>query len=311
MRAVFLDKNTFTVDLPSPKTLSDFTMYDRTDQNADLIVERCKDAQIVVTNKVRIDADILDRLPKLKLIQIAATGTDNVDQNACKARSIAVKNVRDYAAFSVCEHAFMLMLNAARAGVHYHACAKNGAWQQDGRFCLVDTPLLDLAGRTLGVIGAGAIGSRFGQLASAFGMRVLYAERPGKAPRNANYTAFERTLAQADVLSLHCPLNDETRHLINKDAIALMKKKPILVNVARGAVVDAEAILWALKNDKIGGYASDVFAQEPPAKDDPLLSFCHPRLIFSPHNAWASQDAQTRLWQGVCQNIDAFVVGGA
>lgn len=311
MHAVFLDKNTFSIATPSPSTLDNMTIYDQTCQDDELIVKRCQDAEIIITNKVVLKAHVLDKLPKLKLIQITATGTNNVDIEACKARNISVYNIEGYCTHSVPEHTFMLILNAMRAGLHYHHQIVNGDWQADGRFCLNQLPILDLAGKTLGIIGAGTIGRQVAKLADAFGMTVLYAEHQGKTPRNDEYTAFETVLAQADIISLHCPLNERTHHLINQKTIAQMQQKPLIVNMARGAVVDSQAVAQALVRDEILAYATDVFEQEPPCDDEPLLQIKHPRLILSPHNAWASVNAQTRLWQKVCQQIDDFVQNNA
>lgn len=310
MHAVFLDKSTFSIHLPTPNKLDTFKCYETTVQDDSLIIERCTDADIIITNKVILSANVLKKLPKLKLIQITATGTNNVDLSACQACGIRVYNVEGYSLQSVPEHTLMLMLTAMRAGLHYHHQVANGSWQADGRFCLTDIPILDLAGRTLGIIGTGKIGRQVGKLAAAFGMTVLYAERQGRTPRDRSYTAFETVLAQSDVISLHCPLTADTTHLISHATIAQMAKKPLIVNVARGAVVDTKAIVHALAHEKILGYATDVFEQEPPCINEPLASlYNHPRVVVSPHNAWASQNAQARLWQIVCQQIDGFIDG--
>lgn len=308
MHAVFLDKSTFGIELISPKHLTTWTCHEMTAQDDALIVERCLWADIIITNKVIINRNIINQLPKLKLIQLTATGMNNVDIEACRERGILVYNVTGYSVQSVPEHTLMLMLNAMRAGAYYHNRVVNGDWQRDGRFCLVDMPILDLAGRSLGIIGAGNIGRQVGKLAKAFGMQVLYAERQGRAPRDATYTAFDEVLAKADVISLHCALSDETHHLICANTIAKMKKRPLIINVARGAVVDSQAIVQALQDEQILGYATDVFEDEPVQEGDCLLKLTnHPRVVFSPHNAWASQNAQHRLWQTVCQQIEDFV----
>ncbi len=308
MHAVFLDEATFGIKLTSPKHLTTWTSYQTTAQDDALIVERCLCADIIITNKVIISRHVICQLPKLKLIQITATGTNNVDIEACRERGILVYNVTGYSVQSVPEHTMMLMLTAMRAGVHYHHRVVNGDWQRDGRFCLVDTPILDLAGRSLGIIGAGNIGRQVGKLATAFGMQVLYAERQGHTPRDTTYTAFDEVLARSDVISLHCALTDDTYHLICADTLAKMKKRPLIVNVARGAVVDGQAIVQALQDEQILGYATDVFENEPVQDEDCLLELAHhPRVIFSPHNAWASQNAQHRLWQTVCRQIEDFV----
>ena len=308
MQAVFLDKGTFSdnVDLPAPAGVTDYITYDDTPQA--LIIERCKDADIIFTNKVQINAEAIAKLPKLKLIQLTATGMNNVDQDACAERNIALYNVAGYAVKSVPEHTFMLMLNAMRAGLHYHNKVTDGTWADNGNFCLLDIPLIDLENKTLGIIGIGTIGKRVTDIARAFGMTVLWAEHQGRMPRNDDYTAFGEVLARADVISLHCPLNEKTQHLINADTLAKMTKKPLLVNVARGGIVDSHALADAINNEQILGYGSDVFEQEPIAANDPLLALGeHPRVIFSPHNAWGSKSAQETLWQMLSKQVSNFI----
>ena len=310
MQAVFLDKGTFSdnIDLPAPRGVSDYITYNDTPKDNALIIERCKDADIIITNKVQISADVIANLPKLKLIQLTATGMNNVDQDACAKHGIALYNVAGYAVKSVPEHTFMLMLTAMRAGIHYHEKVADCTWSNNGNFCLLDIPLIDLEDKTLGIIGVGTIGKRVTDIARAFGMTVLWAEHQGRAPRNDNYTMFEDVLAQSDVLSLHCPLNEQTKHLIKADTLAKMAKKPLIVNVARGGIVDSQSLTDAIHNEKIIGYATDVFEQEPIVKDDPLLTLAnHPRVIFSPHNAWGSKSAQETLWQILSKQVAEFI----
>ena len=308
MQAVFLDKGTFSdnVDLPAPTGVTDYITYDDTPRA--LIIERCQNADIIITNKVQISAEVIAKLPKLKLIQLTATGMNNVDQEACAAHNVTLYNVAGYAVKSVPEHTFMLMLNAMRAGLHYHNKVIDGTWVEDGNFCLLDIPLIDLEDKTLGIIGIGTIGKRVTDIARAFGMTVLWAEHQGRTPRNDDYTAFDEVLACADVISLHCPLKDATKHLINKDTLAKMTKKPLLINVARGGIVDSQALTDAIHSEQILGYGSDVFEQEPIAADDPLLALGeHPRVIFSPHNAWGSKSAQETLWQMLSKQVNDFI----
>jgi glycerate dehydrogenase len=310
MQAVFLDKGTFSdgIDLPAPEGVSDYITYNDTPKDTDLIIERCKDADIIITNKVQIGAEVIAGLPKLKLIQLTATGMNNVDQAACDKHDVALYNVAGYAVKSVPEHTFMLMLTAMRAGIHYHQKVADGTWLANGNFCLLDIPLIDLEDKTLGIIGIGTIGKRVTEIARAFGMTVLWAEHQGRTPRSDDYTAFDEVLARADVISLHCPLNEQTEHLINKDTLAKMSKQPLIVNIARGGVVDSQALTDAINNEQIIGYASDVFEQEPIADNDPLLSLSdHPRVIFSPHNAWGSKSAQETLWQILSKQVADFI----
>ena len=310
MQAVFLDKGTFSegIDLPAPRGVSDYITYNDTPKDTAVIIERCKDADIIITNKVQIGAEVIEQLPKLKLIQLTATGMNNVDQAACDKHGVALFNVAGYAVKSVPEHTFMLMLTAMRAGIHYHQKVADGTWLANGNFCLLDIPLIDLEDKTLGIIGIGTIGKRVTEIARAFGMTVLWAEHQGREPRSDDYTEFDEVLARADVISLHCPLNEQTEHLINKDTLAKMVKQPLIVNVARGGIVDSQALTDAVNNEQIIGYASDVFEQEPIADNDPLLSISdHPRVIFSPHNAWGSKSAQETLWQMLSKQVADFI----
>ncbi|MDN3398835.1 D-2-hydroxyacid dehydrogenase [Psychrobacter sp. APC 3426] len=310
MQAVFLDKGTFSdnVELPAPAGITDYVTYNDTPKDNDVIIERCRHADIIITNKVQIDADVIAKLPNLKLIQLTATGMNNVDQDACDEHNVTLYNVAGYAVKSVPEHTFMLMLNAMRASIHYHQKVVDGTWQNNGNFCLLDVPLIDLEDKTLGIIGVGTIGKRVTEIARAFGMTVLWAEHQGRTPRSNDYTAFDEVLAQSDVISLHTPLNEETKHLINADTLTKMAKKPLLVNVARGGIVDSNALVEAIHSEQIIGYATDVFEQEPVTDNDPLLTINdHPRVIFSPHNAWGSKSAQETLWQILSKQVSEFI----
>ncbi|MBU5617343.1 D-2-hydroxyacid dehydrogenase [Psychrobacter sp. TAE2020] len=310
MQAVFLDRGTFSegIDLPAPQGITDYITYDDTPQEDAVIIKRCKNADIIFTNKVKINAEVIAQLPKLKLIQLTATGMNNVDQQACTAHNITLNNVAGYAVKSVPEHTFMLMLNALRAGIYYHQKVVDGSWQANGNWCLLDIPLIDLEDKTLGIIGVGTIGKRVTDIAKAFGMTVLWAEHQGRSPRNSNYTAFDEVLACSDVISLHCPLDERTHHLINETTLAKMSKQPLIVNVARGGIVDSQALADAINNEQIMGYASDVFENEPMLDDDPLLTITeHPRVIFSPHNAWGSESAQITLWQILSKQVVGFI----
>lgn len=312
MKAVFLDRGTFleNVELSAPEGVTDYVVYGDTKQQDALIIERCKDADIILANKVKINSEVIAALPQLKLIQLTATGMNNVDVEACKTHGVELYNVAGYAVKSVPEHTFMLMLGALRAALHYHNKVVDGSWEQSGSFCLMDVPLIDLEDKTLGIIGVGTIGERVTEIAKAFGMKVLWAEHQGKTPRNEDYTDFETVLATSDVISLHCPLTEKTEHLINQDTLAKMKQKPLVVNVARGGVVDSHAIAAAVENGQVMGYATDVFEQEPTTNDDPLLRLArnqHPRVIFSPHNAWGSKAAQEKLWDILSQQVSAFI----
>lgn len=310
MKAVFLDRGTFSkgLELPAPAGVTDYVTYEDSAEDTQTIIERCQEADIIITNKIKITAEIISSLPKLKLIQLTATGMNNVDQQACAQHNVTLYNVAGYAVKSVPEHTFMLMMMAMRAGVYYHQKVIDGSWYDDGNFCLLDVPLVDLEEKTLGIIGVGTIGKRVSEIARAYGMTVLWAEHQGKAPRSEDYTGFDEVIERSDVLSLHCPLTEDTKHLINKDTLAKMKKQPLLVNVARGGIVDSQALTDAINSEQILGYGTDVFETEPVVKDDPLLTLKdHPRVIFSPHNAWGSKSAQLTLWQILSQQVSEFI----
>lgn len=310
MKAVFLDRATFSsdLDLNTPNGISDYQVYEQTPNDAQTIIERCQHADIIITNKVKLTAEVIAQLPKLKLIQLTATGMDNVDKAACDRQGIALQNVAGYAVKSVPEHTLMLILSVMRASRHYHNQVVQGDWQTDGRFCLLGTPLIDLEGKTLGIIGYGTIGKRVAEIAKVFGMRVLIAEHQGRVPRNSDYTAFDDVLGKSDIITLHCPLTAATHHLINDETIAKMAKQPLIVNVARGSVVDSGAVVDAVNAGKILGYASDVFEDEPIRDDDPLLTLRdHPRVMLTPHNAWGSVNAQLTLWPILCEQVQRFI----
>ena len=294
------------MELSVPQGVTQWLVYEST--SPEQLLTHLAGADIAITNKVKIRREHLEQLPQLKFIQLTATGMDNIDTEAAKELGVTVRNVVGYSTESVAEHFFMLMLASLRGLKPYHTAVETGVWQADGRFCLTEPTLLDLHTRTLGIIGVGNIGKAITERAKAFGMRVLWAEREGKAPRNSDYTPFDQVLAQSDVLSLNCPLTPETHHLICERTLAKMQQKPLLINVARGAVVDPQAVYDALQQDKILGFATDVFEQEPPRKDDPLMQLAqHPRVLLTPHVAWASQYALDKLWKKVKEQIEQFI----
>lgn len=275
------------------------------------VADRLRDADIAVVNKVRLGAAEIARLPRLKMVAIAATGADNVDLDACRARGIVVSNVRGYAQHTVPEHALMLMLALRRRLFAYVADVRDGRWARSDNFCFFDHPIGDLHGATLGIVGRGGLGDGVARLAGAFGMHVLYAEHKGAATVREGYTAFAEVLAVADVLSLHCPLNAATRGLIGAAELAAMKPGAVLVNTARGGIVDEAALAAALRAGRLGGAATDVLSAEPPRAGNPLLADDIPNLIVTPHVAWASREAMQALADQVIDNLDAFVAGTA
>lgn len=312
MKAVLLDEARFLegLELPKPEKVSEYVTFEKTPQNNKIIIERCQDADIMISGTLRIEGEVIEALPKLKLIQLSSSGMNTVDQEACKNNKVELYNASAFAAKAVPEHTFMLMLNALRAGIHYHNKVVDGSWRAARSAQINQAPMIDIEGLTLGIIGVGTVGKRVSEIAQAFGMTVLWAEHQGKKPRNRDYTDFEMVLAAADVISLHCPLTPETKHLINADTLAKMSKKPLVVNVARGAVVDSKAMARAVEDHQVLGYASDVFEKEPIATDDPLLKLVkqqHPRVIFSPHIASGSKNAHHKLWQIVTEQINDFI----
>lgn len=313
LNIVFLDRTGIpaTHEIPRPSFPHTWTEYDRT--SADETFERAKDADIVITSKVIFDREMLSRLPKLKLIAITATGTNNIDSVAAKELGIAVKNVTGYSSVTVPEHVLGMMFALKHSLVGYHRDqVTSDRWATCGQFCYTDYPITDIRGSTLGVFGKGNLGTEIGRLAGLLGMNVLYAEHKGAATIREGYTPFEEVLKQADIVTLHCPLTETTQNLINADTLALMKPTAYLINTGRGPLVDEAALLAALENGTIAGAALDVLVKEPPEKDNPLIQAAKrlPNLLITPHVAWASDSAVTTLVNKVAQNIEEFVANG-
>jgi len=308
MKIAFLDRSTFSdpIVFPIARLAADWQEHART--TADQVLTHAADATVVVTNKVKLPAALLEKLPQLKLVAVAATGVDHIDLDAARRLGIAVCNVRDYATHSVPEHVFTVLLALRRNLFAYAAAATNGAWSRAENFCLLDWPINDLAGSTLGILGGGSLGQSVAKLAAAFGMRVLLAEQRGATLRPGR-TAFEQVLAEADVLSLHLPLTPTTRNLIGASELARMKPSAILINSARGGVVDEPALVAALRAGTIAGAAVDVLTAEPPPADHVLLTAKLPNLMVTPHIAWASLQAQQTMADQVVENIAAFLRG--
>lgn len=313
MNIVFLDRTGIPAshDIPRPSFPHTWTEYDRT--LPEETFERTKDADIVVTSKVVFDRELLSRLPKLKLIAITATGTNNIDLDAAKDLGIAVKNVTGYSSVTVPEHVLGMIFSLKHSLIGYHRDqVTSDRWATCGQFCYTDYPITDVRGATLGVFGKGCLGTEVGRLAQLLGMNVLYAEHKGASQIREGYTEFETVLKQADIVTLHCPLTDTTKNLINAETLALMKPTAYLINTGRGPLVDETALLEALENGKIAGAALDVLVKEPPEKDNPLIQAAKrlPNLLITPHIAWASDSAVTTLVNKVAQNIEDFVAHG-
>lgn len=266
------------------------------------------EANAVLTNKCRIDRTIIESSPGLKLIALSATGTDNVDTSAASEHGVAVCNIRDYCTESVAQHVITLMLNLLTGLPWYIQDVRRGEWSEALQFCLKDRPIREARGLTFGVIGYGTLGRRSAALAAALGMNVLVAERRGAAPREGR-VPFEQVIAQADVLSVHCPLTDETRGLFNRDVFEAMKRDACLINTARGAVIAAEDLADALRTGKIAGAGIDTLDVEPPPPDHPLLAADIPNLIVTPHNAWASRTARQAALDHLARVVEGFQAG--
>ncbi len=283
----------------------DIHAYTETDE----VPARIARAQVVVTNKVVVNRAAMDAAPELKLICVAATGTNNVDLEAARERGITVCNVRDYGTASVVQHVFTLILALTTRLGDYQRDVARGLWQDSRQFCLLDHPIRELSGLTLGIVGYGVLGQAVARTAECFGLRVIVADSLVSPGSDADRLPLGRVLAESDILSLHCPLTDQTRHLIDARALAAMKADALLINSARGAVVDNAALADALRRGVIGGAGIDVLDQEPPPADHPLLAPDIPNLIVTPHIAWAAREARQRVIDQVTDNIQAYLAG--
>ncbi|MFE1602451.1 D-2-hydroxyacid dehydrogenase [Methylobacterium sp. ID0610] len=300
---VFLDRETLDATVREFSFPHTYKEYDVT--APDQIVERLKDAEIAIVNKVPMRADTLRQLPKLKLIAVAATGTDIVDKAVAKEQGITVVNIRNYAFNTVPEHVVALIFALRRAIVPYAISTRRGDWNKSRQFCYFDYPIRDIAGSTLGIVGYGALGKSIGKRAEALGMEVIaYDVFPQEG-----LVDFETILRESDVITLHAPLTPETRNMIGRDELAKMKRDAILINTARGGLVDEAALAEALKNGTIAGAGFDVLTTEPPVNGNVLLDLDLPNLIVTPHVAWASKEAMQILSDQLVDNVEAFVAG--
>ena len=306
LRGVLLDQATFGdgLDFSRLEQTCDHWTYHNL-SHPDDIAARISQAHVVISNKAPLHTRQLTSAHALRYIGIAATGTDHVDLTLTQTRGIAVTNVRGYGTASVAQHVFGLMLSLAGRLPEYHRAAITGHWGQSPLFCLFDHPMTELAGKTLGVVGVGELGRRVIQLAEAFDMRVLTAARPGAAP-TADRLALDDMLPQCDVLTLHCPLTEHTRNLINARRLALLPRHAIVINTARGGIINETALANALRNGQLGGAGIDVLTTEPPADGNVLLDPALPNLIVTPHVAWATQAARQRLLDQVADNLIAW-----
>ena len=306
-RIVFLDSASLVANMRAPSFAHDWIDHEQT--QPDEVLARIQDADIVIVNKVKLSADLLAQAARVKMIAVAATGTDNVDLAYCRTHGIVVSNIRGYAVQTVPEHVFMMMLALRRNLLGWRDDVRAGLWQQADQFCLFTRPVNDLYGSTLGLVGHGSLGHGVQKLAEAFGMKVLAAERKSATAARPGYTSFDTVMREADVISLHTPLTPETRHMIGAREFGLMKSTAILINTARGNLVDEPALIEALKSGRIGGAGFDVLAVEPPREGNPLLDLDLPNFILTPHVAWSSREAMQILADQLVDNIEAFAVG--
>ena len=309
-RGVFLDRASVdTGDLDFSRlhaTLEQWAWYDSTSPME--VSTHIADAKVVITNKVALSADVLKAAHSLKLICVAATGTNNIDLLTARACGIGVCNVRSYATPSVVQHVFSLMLALSTRLLDYHNTVRLGHWHKSSQFCLLDYPIVELAGKTLGIVGYGELGRAVAHVAEAFGMRVIVA-RGALTQNDQSRVSLDELLQVSDVISLHCPLTAETRGLIGAKELARMRSNAILINTARGGIVDELALANALREGQIGGAGMDVLSSEPPDASQPLLQPGIPNLIVTPHCAWASQASRQRLLNEIAENIEVFFAG--
>ena len=311
-RAVFLDHPSLDLgdlDLSPLRSLfSELQLF--SDTTPDNLIERLQGASVVISNKILLDAATLAACPDLKLILVAATGTNNVDLEATRAQGITVANCQGYGTPSVAQHTLSLLLALATRLIDYQKAVADGQWQQAKQFCLLDFPIVELEGKTLGLFGHGELGSAVAKLAEAFGMRVLIGQIPGR-PARADRLPVDELLPQVDALTFHCPLNEHTRNFIGARELALLKPGAFVVNTARGGMIDEQALADALRSGHLGGAATDVLSVEPPRDGNPLLAADIPRLIITPHSAWGSREARQRIVGQLTQNAQAFFNGTA
>jgi glycerate dehydrogenase len=306
-KIVFLDRDTMPTNVHLPAFSFPHKLQEFGATAANEVAGRIVDANIVITNKVPLTADAISAASKLLLIAIAATGSDVVDIAACERNGIVVSSIRNYAINTVPEHTFALILALRRSLMPYRDSVRTGRWGDAGQFCYFDYPINDLAGATLGI---GAIGRAVANIGRAFGMRVLFSTYKGVAGMGPLYTPFEDVLRNSDVITLHAPLMPQTRNMIAKTEFALMERKPLLINTARGGLVEEDALCYALQRGQIAGAGFDVVTTEPPPADHPLMQLTtFPNFILTPHVAWASREAIQSLANQLVDNVEGFWKG--
>lgn len=309
-KAVFLDHTSLDLgdlDLSAlHDNFAELTLYSSSAPQE--VIERLQGAQVAISNKIMIDATTFASCPDLKLVLITATGTNNVDLVSAREHGVVVCNCQGYGTPSVAQHTLMLLLNLATRLSDYQSAVQHGRWQQAKQFCLLDFPIVELQGKTLGLLGHGELGGAVAKLAEAFGMRVVLGQIPGR-PARPDRVPLPELLPQVDALTLHCPLNEHTRDMLGADELSLMKPHAFIVNTARGGLINEQALADALRNGHLGGAATDVLTVEPPVNGNPLLAGDIPRLIVTPHNAWGSVEARQRIVGQLIENVQAFLAG--
>lgn len=313
MKAVFLDFATVgPADLdasPLTRLLPNIELCDSTPAHA--VPAAIADKEVVLTNKVKLSAEVMRHAPQLRFVGLTATGTDNVDLAYASQHDIAVCNIRAYCTQSVVEHVFGVLLKLTHSIDQYQQAVRDGDWAGSSEFCLLNHPLRELSAMTLGIVGYGELGQGVARMAEHFGMRVLISERPGgDSGEHGNRVPFSTLLQHSDVISLHCPLNDATRKLFGAAEFAAMQAHAILINTARGGLVDSAALVDALQGGQIYAAAIDVLPQEPPVDGDPLIDYQGPNLVLTPHVAWATREARQRAIDELAANVASFLEGG-
>jgi glycerate dehydrogenase len=306
-KVVFLDRSTLRANVRRPAFDHVWEEYETTP--ADRIVPNLKDATVAITNKVPLRAATLEQLPKLKMIAMAATGYDCIDIPYCREKGIAVANIRNYAVHTVPEHVFAMVLALRRSLIAYRQAVEQGRWQEVDQFCFFDYPIGDLFDATIGIIGEGAIGQGTAKIARGFGMKVLFADHPPPKAEGVEFTPMDKVLRESDVISLHCPMTEATRGLIGEKEMKMMKRTAILINTARGGLVQEDALIRALNEGWIAGAGFDVLTKEPPKEGNPLLDLRLPNFILTPHVAWASDGAMQFLADQIIDNIELWAKG--
>jgi glycerate dehydrogenase len=309
-KIVFLDRSTIAPQIRLRRPAFEHELVEHQSTRPEEVVQRLAGAMIAITNKVGLRAAALEQLPDLRLIAVAATGTDCVDKPFCRDRGIAVTNIRGYAVHTVPEHAFALILALRRNLIAYRDDVLAGKWQKAGQFCFFDHAIDDLSGARLGIIGEGVLGQRVADIARAFGMVPMFAAHKGRSGLGPLYTPWEEVLETSDVITLHSPLIPETRNMIAMPEFRAMKRRPLIINTARGGLVNENDLVEALDAGLISGAGFDVTTSEPPSPDNPLLRVAaRHNVILTPHVAWASNQAQQELADQLMDNIEAFVAG--